>query len=174
MQKNLFVKVELALIFHDFLNMSLSWARRECNADRCFYFFYRKCIIICILCERLGSSFQVNNIFSSLMSSFSAIFWMSSAASSGFNRIGYKNIKMQRHIHHHTSCVPHKAAWCTSPIQMQLFCIRKWIFILNSPNLIHFIIYNELVLFEMNLFLTALLCSYGISPLHDWLNYLVW
>ncbi len=77
-----FLKVELTLILHGFQNMPLSCARCECNGDV-------EIAIICILCEQLGFSFDVNNIFSALMFSFSAIFRMSSIQKkfSGFNRI---------------------------------------------------------------------------------------
>ncbi len=50
---------------------------------------------MCVLCEWLGFSFEVNNIFSTLMFSLPAIFWMCSTASSGFNWTGKKkNITM--------------------------------------------------------------------------------
>ncbi len=47
-----------------------------------------------------------------------------------------KSIKMQRHLHrHHILCATYKAAWSTSKIRMQHFCIRMCIFILNSTNI---------------------------------------
>ncbi len=62
--------------------MRLSCVRHECNADRCLS---RRCDKY----EFCVNSFDVNSIFSALMISFSAIFWMNPVASAG---LAVKNI----------------------------------------------------------------------------------
>ncbi len=56
--KTCFFKVELTIIVNGFLNIQLSFARSEWNADRCPS---RKCAKYAFLFERLGSSFYINN-----------------------------------------------------------------------------------------------------------------
>ncbi len=96
-----FLKVELTLILHGFLNMRLSCARRECNGDRChsricdkymhsvwtawFQFWCKQHLL------RIDVLFFYNILNEQ----------RSSGSSSGFRWIINKNIKMQRHLLHH-------------------------------------------------------------------------
>ncbi len=87
---------------------------------------------ICILCEQLGFSFEVNNICSTLMFSFSTIFWMCITASSGFNGTGKK--KALKCNNTSSSYFVPSCLTGTSNSNAA-FCIRMWICILNSTNI---------------------------------------
>ncbi len=101
--------------------MRLSCVRHECNADRCSS---RRCdkYEICV------NSFDVNSIFSALMISFSAIFWMNDAAalhpvaSAG---LAVKNITIQQHLHHHhISCTTDKLPDAQLTLECNVFAFE--------------------------------------------------
>ncbi len=129
--RHVFFKVELTIILNGFLNIRLSFARSECNADvplenaqnmrsvwmAWFQFWHKQqhlLIDILFFCSILNEQ---------------CIQWIQIDSLK-------TNIKMQWHISSsHLSCATDKAAWQTPQIRMQRFVGWMWIFILYSTNI---------------------------------------